>query len=193
MNQWGADCRVTSNILVMSIPSRSGNYIPVLYNAKPLHCFIGGSSQAGTPTDVNTSSSAVTPLAQATVQFQTDAGISQTLSMLIYCKVECDSNSDHSALPAAINILFEVMMFLKKFHGWMDLGLALGLLYPTLEKIKKDNDKTDDCKREMLVAWLQQQDEVSKKGVPSWSVMRAALKMIGENELADKISFDGQL
>ena len=61
------------------------------------------------------------------------------------------------------------------------------------KKIEKDNDKTEDCKMEMLVAWLQQQDEVSKKGVPSWSVLWVALKMIGENELADKVSFDGQL
>ena len=28
----------------------------------------------------------------------------------------------------------------------------------------------------MLSAWLQQQDNVASKGVPSWSVLRAALK-----------------
>ena len=39
----------------------------------------------------------------------------------------------------------------------------------------------------MISAWLQQQDNVSQKGVPSWNVLRAALKKIGENEMADKI------
>ena len=32
----------------------------------------------------------------------------------------------------------------------------------------------------MLSAWLQQQDNVPQKGVPSWSVLRAALKRMGE-------------
>ena len=39
----------------------------------------------------------------------------------------------------------------------------------------------------MVSSWLQQQDNVSEKGVPSWNVLRAALKKIGENEMADKI------
>ena len=39
-------------------------------------------------------------------------------------------------------------------------------------------------KIQMLEAWLQQQDNVSEKGVPSWSVLRNALEKIGENELA---------
>lgn len=68
------------------------------------------------------------------------------------------------------------------------LGLQLGLRHPTLEKIENDQrGQTDNCKMKMLSAWLQQKDNVSKKGIPSWSVLKAALKRMGENELAGKI------
>ena len=78
-------------------------------------------------------------------------------------------------------------MFLKDLVDWLNLGLALGLLYPTLQLIEKDSGKTDECKTKMLAAWLQQQDNVPQEGVPSWSVLQAALRNIGESELADKI------
>ena len=39
----------------------------------------------------------------------------------------------------------------------------------------------------MLAAWLEQQDNVPKKGVPSWSVLRAALMRMEENKLASSI------
>ena len=74
---------------------------------------------------------------------------------------------------------------------WKRLGLELGLHYPTLTKIRSDqHDQTDDCKMEMLSAWLNQQDCVLQKGVPSWPVLQAALRRMGENELADKIRRD---
>ena len=69
------------------------------------------------------------------------------------------------------------------------LGLELGLSYPTLKKIHNDHHGKgiDVCKMEMLAAWLRQQDNVSQVGLPSWSVLRAALRSIGENELASRI------
>ena len=79
---------------------------------------------------------------------------------------------------------------MESLHGlteWKRLGLALGLFYPTLESIEKDCDRNDDCKMKMLAAWLRQQDSVSQKGVPSWSVLQAALRRVGENELASRI------
>ena len=78
-------------------------------------------------------------------------------------------------------------MFLKDLIDWLNLGLALGLLCPTLQLIKKDSGSTDECKMNMLAAWLQQQDKVPQEGVPSWSVLQAALRNIGESELADQI------
>ena len=70
------------------------------------------------------------------------------------------------------------------------LGLTLGLLLkPTLTDIETHRrGKPEDSKIDMLLAWLEQQDNVSQKGVPSWSVLRAALQRIGEHETADKIS-----
>ena len=38
----------------------------------------------------------------------------------------------------------------------------------------------------MLSAWLQRQDNVTSKGIPSWSVLRAALERMGENEIANR-------
>ena len=79
---------------------------------------------------------------------------------------------------------------MESLHGitdWKRLGLALGLLYPTLESIEKDSDRNDECKKKMLAAWLRQQDNVSQKGDPSWSVLRAALRRVGDNELASRI------
>ena len=90
-------------------------------------------------------------------------------------------------LYTGIADLFRVQTFVKHVVNWKNLGLALGLLYPTLQKIEREQcDKADDCMREMLAAWLQQQDNVSQHGIPSWSVLQTALKNIGENELANE-------
>ena len=88
-------------------------------------------------------------------------------------------------LYTGIDDLVDVKRFLKSVVDWQSLGLELGLLYPTLKRIKKEqHGDISDCAMEMLAAWLQQQDNVSRKGVPSWSVLRTALRSIGENELA---------
>ena len=85
--------------------------------------------------------------------------------------------------------LFKVKVYLKSVVDWQSLGLALGLLYPSLKRIKKEqHGDISDCMMEMLAAWLQQQDNVSQNGVPSWSVLRTALRKIGENELASSSS-----
>ena len=78
----------------------------------------------------------------------------------------------------------------ESVSDWKRLGLTLGLLYqPTLTDIETyRRDKPDECRKDMLSAWLQQQDNVSKKGVPSWSVLRTALQSMGEHETAGRIS-----
>ena len=91
-------------------------------------------------------------------------------------------------LYAGIADLVVVKKFLKSVVAWKKLGLELGLLYPTLQKIEKEQrEKVDDCMMEMLAAWLQQQDNVSQNGVPSWSVLRTALEEIGERQLASEL------
>ena len=79
-------------------------------------------------------------------------------------------------------------MAIKNLTDWQSLGLALGLLYPTLEKIEvEQRGAIEKCKTKMIAAWLQQQDNVSKKGVPSWTVLQTALRKIGEIQLTDEI------
>ena len=85
--------------------------------------------------------------------------------------------------------LAHVKRFLKNVNDWQSLGLELGLIYPTLKRIKKEQQgDMKDCMMEMLEAWLQQQDNVSQVGAPSWRVLQRALNHIGENELANEIT-----
>ena len=97
---------------------------------------------------------------------------------------------------AGMGDLMDVLEIVEHVHDWSKLGMILGLLYqPTLTDIETHRrSKQDDCKRDMLSAWLQQQDNVTRKGVPSWNMLRAALKRMGEHELANRISItDGEL
>ena len=99
-----------------------------------------------------------------------------------------ESDSGTSGLPTAIDDLNEVNIFLGNLVQWGPLGLNLGLLQPTLEMIESHKrGDIGECKIAMLAAWLKQKDNVSQKGVPSWQVLRAALKKMGENALAEKI------
>ena len=85
--------------------------------------------------------------------------------------------------------LADVKRLLKNFSDWLSLGLELGLLYPTLERIEGEHQRViSRCKTAMLAAWLQQQDNVYGKGVPSWSTLKTALINIEEYELADQIT-----
>ena len=79
--------------------------------------------------------------------------------------------------------------FLKNVVDWQRLGLELGLLlYPTLKQIEsEERGDIANCKIKMLSAWLKQQDIVTKKGIPSWSVLKKALQKIGENHLASEL------
>ena len=89
--------------------------------------------------------------------------------------------------------LVDVLEIVESVSDWSKLGMTLGLLYhPTLTDIETyRRGKPEDCKKDMLSAWLQRKDNVSQKGVPSWSVLRAALIRIGENEIANRIAVSG--
>ena len=81
---------------------------------------------------------------------------------------------------------------MESLHGltdWKRLGLALHwAALPYTKEHKKDSDENDEYKMEMLAAWLRQQDNVCQNGVPSWSLLVAALRRVGENELASRIA-----
>ena len=72
--------------------------------------------------------------------------------------------------------------------NWMELGLVLGLHNHTLMEIRQEHHgNIHYCMRSMIEAWLWQRYNVSERGVPSWSVLRAALHEIGEHRIADRI------
>ena len=81
-----------------------------------------------------------------------------------------------------------MLLALDDLNEWNMLGVQLGLRYPTLVKIRHDHhDKTDMCKMKMLAEWLQQNYNVTQNGAPSWSVLRDALRRMGEKTLASRI------
>ena len=82
-----------------------------------------------------------------------------------------------------------VLEVVECVSDWKILGLNLGLLYhPTLTDIETyRHHKPEDCKKDMLLAWLQQKDNVTQTGIPSWSVLRDALTRIGEHETASRV------
>ena len=91
---------------------------------------------------------------------------------------------------AAIHDLSDVVVAVHDLTSWKLLGLQLGLFHSTLTSIEKDRHyNTADCMMEMLAAWLKMQDNVLKKGVPSWLRLKNALRRMGEKTMADRISF----
>ena len=92
------------------------------------------------------------------------------------------------SLYSDITHVLDVMNALKTVNKWLFLGLQLGLLYPTLKSIEtNERNIAEKCKTEMIAAWLNQQDNVTKIGTPSWPVLQKALREIGENEAASQI------
>ena len=105
--------------------------------------------------------------------------------MCEYDSVECDSDTP---LPAASDNLLDVFEAVFDVTDWKRLGLFLGLYNPTLKMIERDcKHKFDECKMEMMAAWLRQQDNVPHNGLPSWSVLQAALRKMRKSDLADRI------
>ena len=75
-----------------------------------------------------------------------------------------------------ISILASVLSALEDFNDWMNLGLNLGIKQPTLNRIdKQERGDINDCKREMLSAWLRWKDNVQEVGLPSWKRLLDAM------------------
>ena len=80
---------------------------------------------------------------------------------------------------------FQVVQFLKNLDkkDLTSLGGALGLFYP---KMKRMESLCED----IIAAWLNKEDSVSKKsGEPSWESLKAALNIIGQTGLAEACRF----
>ena len=66
----------------------------------------------------------------------------------------------------------------------MELGLKLGIQYPTLKKIEEERrGRIEACKMEMLAAWLQGDDNAKEQ---TWSTLVDTLRSM-DHALADKI------
>lgn len=77
---------------------------------------------------------------------------------------------------------------IKDVVEWEDLGLKLGIYYPTLEKISvSEHHKVNKCRKKMLQEWLKGRDKVKILGGPTWLQMVGALRKLGDNALADHV------
>ena len=85
---------------------------------------------------------------------------------------------------SGISNLDEVLKSVEEIVDWMMLGLKLGILHPTLKKIDhEERGHIESCKREMLAAWLQ--DDNAKE--QTWSTLVDALKKMDKMSIAGKI------
>ena len=88
---------------------------------------------------------------------------------------------------AAIDDHYEVTSYLLDI-GQADiynLGLALGLNQPRVKKMKDSETFMDD----VIAAWLQKEDQVTRRGVPTWETLVKALRdrRVNQTGLAKKI------
>ena len=63
--------------------------------------------------------------------------------------------------------LVDVLVVVRDINNWKELGLQLGLLYPSLERIDlEQRGRITLCITMMLSAWLLQQDKCLTEGSP---------------------------
>jgi hypothetical protein len=76
-----------------------------------------------------------------------------------------------------------VRQYLKDLNDQnvIELGGALGLSYPKLCRMTP-------LLNEMVRAWINGEDQVTERGVPTWSRLVAALRDVGQNGIANIIT-----
>ena len=76
---------------------------------------------------------------------------------------------------------------LRNYNNWWQLGIELGLLYPTLENIDTQRrGNVGNCTMDMLASWLKQQDNVSSNNGPTYQQLIESLSKLGENSLVER-------
>ena len=72
------------------------------------------------------------------------------------------------------------------------LGLTLGLNHPHLKDMM---EKSKTFKEDMIAAWLQKEEQVTKRGLPTWETLVKALRddQVKQNGIADRIARDKNL
>ena len=95
-----------------------------------------------------------------------------------------------SRTHAAIDDVLEVTNYLLDLTQTdiHNLGLTLGLDYHHLKHMASSETFRDD----MIAAWLQKEDQVTKKGIPTWETLVKALRdrRVNQTGVADKIEDD---
>lgn len=97
-----------------------------------------------------------------------------------YCSILFYPHADRSDLLE----ITEFLSSLEKTHV-LKLGLALGLDYVHLKNMMDSSTFLYD----VVSAWLRREDNVNKRGLPSWKTLIEALKhrSVGQNGIAAKI------
>ena len=93
-------------------------------------------------------------------------------------------------LATAIDDLVDVTSYLLNLGSThiYNLGLTLGLNQPHMKNMMGSQTFRDD----MIAAWLQREDQVIRRGVPTWRTLVRALRDRRVNQIgvADKIAAD---
>ena len=81
----------------------------------------------------------------------------------------------------------DYLLELERKHIY-NLGLVLGLEQRKVKDLQRSDSFLDD----VISAWLRKEDQVTKKGNPSWAVLISALKhaRVKQTGIADKIAKD---
>ena len=71
---------------------------------------------------------------------------------------------------------------------WIELGLKLGLLQPTLNLIEANHERdVSRCLLECLTKWLYRADNVESVGPPTWDTLANGLYKINDNAVAKRL------
>ena len=71
---------------------------------------------------------------------------------------------------------------------WMELGLKLGLIQPTLNLIEANHQHdVSRCLYECLTKWLKRADNVESVGPPTWDTLADGLHRINDNAVAKRL------
>ena len=88
----------------------------------------------------------------------------------------------------AIGDLVDVTNYLLELRDVdiYNLGLILGLNKPRLQNLERPETFRDN----MIAAWLHKEDQVAKRGMPTWKTLVKALRhsRVGKTVIADKIA-----
>ena len=95
-----------------------------------------------------------------------------------------------SFMFTAINDLLDVSDYLINFGPTdiYNLGLTLGLSHVRLRNMRD----SDTFREDMIAAWLQREDQVTRRGVPTWNTLVRALQnpRVNQTGVAGTIATD---